>query len=208
MAPKKKSINAFFVYMLETKQSLANQGIKMSMSDMPKYCQQEWEQMPDNIKNEYKTKAKNMKNGNLDKYTSIGEKIEEVKKESESCSVFADTMYHYIEELVHIKDPRYFFPKQKFIFMHINSYSCESDDFYFPAEISLAEFSLEKGIMRNIHELLGFNKTKTFAPVASVGDINNHAKNNHRIDIFGTGYLPTDYTAIFLRLISKYNYYK
>ncbi|VVC36836.1 Hypothetical protein CINCED_3A011217 [Cinara cedri] len=201
MAPKKKPMNAFGMYMLETQQLLSNRGIKMSMADMPSHCKENWEKMPDHIKGQYKVKAKNALNGRkIDKYTNIGEKIEDVQRESENVKLLANAMYHYIEELVQMDPPFYFLPKQKFIFIFVNSYCCENESFHFPAEVTMVEFSLERGLIRIIHELLGFDKIKTSAPVAPTADINLHAKNNHHITTFTK--LPINYKATFFKLIS------
>lgn len=205
MAHKKKKLNGFAVYMLETQQILANQGIKMSMASMTVYCKNDWDEMPHDMKNEYKTKSKTMdKEVRLGKYTSTGENVDNIKKQSNDCKIQSDVMYNYIEELVHIDPPRYFIPKTKFILIQINSYTCEKDEFFFPAEVTMAEFSLEKGLTRFFHQLLGFDKAKTCAPVASSADINHHARYNHQISTFYK--LPNNYKETFLKLIGKYNY--
>lgn len=201
MAPKKNSISAFLIYMTEIQKSLAGQGIKKSMSDMPNYCHAGWEKMPYHIKDEYKIKAKQMKRKKFENLTSL-RRDEEDGTPNNQC--FSVSMYSYIGEIVSQKPTRHFIPKHNFILIHINSYSCEKDSFYFPAEITLAEFSLEKGLIRMCHELLGFDKIKTFAPMAPTADINIHAKNNHHITTFKT--LPSDYKSAFLKLISKYYY--
>ncbi|VVC32765.1 High mobility group box domain,Maelstrom domain [Cinara cedri] len=200
MAPKKKTFNGFSVYMFETRKSLANRGIKMSMANMANYCKDDWEKMPSHIKEEYKAKGKSMKKEiKIKKYTSIGENIEDVKKQSIIRKLQSDAMYHYIEELVRMDPPRYFIPKTKFILIHINPYTSEREGFFFPAEVTMAEFSLEKGLTRIFHQLLGFDKIRTFAPPAPTADVNNHAKNNHQITTFYK--LPNNYKETFLKLI-------
>lgn len=205
MAQKKTVFNGFSVYMLETQQMLAKQGIKMKMCDMAEFCKKDWEKMPDHMKNNYKKKGKNMKQeNNIKNYTTIGENVKDVKKQSDDIKIHADAMYHYIEELVHMDPPRYCIPKTKFILIHINSYTIYSEEFFFPAEITMAEFSLEKGLIRIFHQLLGFDKTRTFSPIAPTADINNHAKNNHQITTFFK--LPNNYKETFFKMIGKFNY--
>lgn len=203
MAPKKKPMNAFAMYMSETQQILAKQGIKMSMSEMPDYCKKDWENMSVEKKDEYKAKAKKIKkDGSCEKYTSIGEKVKDIKKQSEDNKSQANTMYLYIEELVRVHPANYYLPRQKFILIHINPYTCEKEGFYFPAEISMVEFSLDRGLTRTFHQLLGFDKVRTKAPPAPTADINNHAKNNHLIDTFSK--FPNNYTEVLLKIIGKY----
>jgi len=204
MAPKKKVYNGFSVFMMETRQTLTNQGIKMSMSEMSDYCKDDWEKMPDQMKEKYKTKSKEMKSDSkkTGKFTSIGEKVEDIQKQSVDSRSHTNAMYVYIEELVRIQPTRHYLPKQKFILIHINPYTCEKEGFYFPAEISMAEFSLEKGLIRIFHQLIGFDQTRAKAPRASTADINNHATNTHKINVFSM--FPNNYTEILLKIIGKY----
>lgn len=202
MAPKKSSVNGFSLYMSETKQNLAKQGIKMSMAEMPNYCKKGWEEMSTEKKDNYRVKAKKMKNKiSTDKYTSIGEKVEDVKRKSEESKSQSEAMYLYIEELVRVEPAIYYLPRHKFILIHINPYTCESEGFYFPAEISMAEFSLEKGLIRNLHQLVGFDQNRTNAPDACTADLNSHAANNHLIKVYSK--LPKNYTEVLLKIIGK-----
>lgn len=203
MAPKKKSLNGFAVFMTEKRQELFKKGIQVSMSDMPNYCKNDWEKMSDDMKAMYKSRGKKMRNEQKTvKYTSIGEEVNEIKKQSENTKSQSDAMYLYIEELVCVHPASYYLPKQKFILIHINSYTCENEGFYFPAEISMAEFSLERGLTRVFHQLIGFDQVRTNAPIAPAADINNHAKNNHLINSYSK--LPNNYTDILLKVIGKY----
>lgn len=205
MAPKKSSVNGFSLYMSEIKQQLAKQGIKMNMSEMPNYCKKGWEEMSTEKKKSYRTEAKKKKNGGcIEKYTSIGEKVEDVKRQFEESKSQSDAMYSYIEVLVRMEPARQFLPKHKFILIHVNSYTCESEGFYFPAEISMAEFSLESGLIRHLHQLVGFDQIRANAPDACTADINTHAQNNHLINVYSK--LSTNYTAILLKIIGKYKY--
>jgi len=203
MAPKKKVYNGYSVFMMETRQKLINQGVKVSMADMSEYCKKDWEEMPDNMKENYKIKGKKMKSdGKVGKFTSIGEKVEDVQKQSDEIQSQTNAMYSYIDVLLDMQPARHYLPKQKFILIHINSYSCEKEGFYFPAEISMAEFSLEKGLIRIFHQLVGFDKVRTNAPRAPTADINNHAANNHKINVFSM--FPTNYSDVLLKIIGKY----
>lgn len=201
MAPKKNVISAFLVYMFETQKLLAEQGIKKDINDMSEYCQKDWDKMPDCDKHDYKIKANKIKSDRLQWSIGHGKNVD-VTKDTERSKLLANAMYSYIEELVRMEPTIRFTPKQKIIFVHINSYSCEKNHYYFPAEITLTEFSLENGFIRSFHELLSFDKT--VATLAQTADINIHAKHNHRITTFET--LPSDYKATFFKLISKYNY--
>lgn len=203
MAPKKKTINAFSVFMQETQQKLAEQGKRMKMSEMPNHCTAIWEKMPDQEKEKYKLKSKQMKSEKkYEKYTSVGENVEDVLRQAEDIQSQTDAMYKYIEELVRVYPPSHYLPKQKFILIHVNPYTCAKEGFYFPAEISMAEFSLERGLIRTFHQLVGFDKNRTNAPPAPTADINSHAINNHKI----TPYMkfPNNYTKILLKMIGKY----
>lgn len=200
MAPKKKVYNGFSVFMKETQQKLANQGKNVPLSCMPDFCKKEWDEMSDGMKAKYKERSKQLKKADkIEKYTSIGEKVEDVKKQSEDSKIQTDVMYSYIEEMVRVNSANYFLSKQKFILIHVNPYACEKEGFYFPAEISMAEFSLENGLIRIFHQLIGFDKNRTKAPIAPTADINTHAKNNHLINTFSR--LPNNYTKILLKII-------
>lgn len=201
MAPKKKGLNGFAVFMTETRQELLKKGIQINMSEMPNYCKKDWEQMSDDMKQMYKSRGKEMGKQKIVKYTSIGEEVNEIKKQLENVKSQSNAMYSYIEELVCMHPTKYFLPKQKFILIHVNSYTCESEGFYFPAEISMAEFSLERGLTRVFHQLIGFDQVRTNAPIAPAADINNHAKNNHLINSYTK--LPNNYTDILLKIIGK-----
>jgi len=207
MAPKKNVVNGFSLFMSETKQMLAKRGMNISMADMPDYCKKDWEEMPAEKKEYFRKKAKKMKNGvGTDKYTSVGEKVEDVKRQSEENKSQSDAMYLYIEELIRVHPPSYYLPKHKFILIHVNPYTCDTEGFYFPAEISMAEFSLERGLIRIFHQLIGFDPIRTQAPGAPSGDINTHAKNNHQIGPFVK--LSCQYTEILLKIIGKCKHYK
>ncbi|XP_060874198.1 protein maelstrom homolog [Metopolophium dirhodum] len=200
MAPKKKVYNGYSVFMMETQQKLINQGVKVSMADMSEYCKKDWEDMPDEMKEKYKIKGKKMKSeAKVVKYTSIGENIEFVKKQSDESESQKNDMYVHINVMLSLQPASYYLPKQKFIFIHINSYTCEKEGFYFPAEISMAEFSLEKGLIRMFHQLVGFDQVRTNAPRAPTADINNHADNNHKINVFSM--FPDNYSEILLKMI-------
>lgn len=200
MAPKKKCINGFSLFMSETQQELAKKGIKMSMSDMPDYCKKDWEQMPDHMKEMYKARGKKMKKEiNATKYTSIGEKVDDIRQQSKDIKSETDAMYLYIEELVRVDPTSHYLPKQKFILIHVNPYACENEGFFFPAEISMAEFSLERGLIRTFHQLVGFDKDRTNAPPAPTADINSHAENNHLITSYSK--FPTTYKDIYLKIV-------
>ncbi|XP_022163726.1 protein maelstrom homolog [Myzus persicae] len=200
MAPKKKTINGFSVFMMETRQKLINEGIRRSMAEMPEYCRKDWENMPDEMKEKYKIKGKQMKSDTkVVKYTSIGENIEDVRRQLDESKSQTDVMYSYIDVLLSMQPATYYLPKQKFILIHINPYTCEKEGFYFPAEISMAEFSLEKGLIRMYHQLIGFDQIRTNAPRAPTADINNHAANYHKIDVFSM--FSKNYTEILLKMI-------
>lgn len=200
MAPK-KNINGFALFMSETKQTLWENGIKMTMGDMPNYCENYWKEMSVEMKENYKMKAKKLKEMNMDKYTCIGEKVEDIKMQVQENKSQSIAMYQYIEELVRVKPTCYYLPKHKFILIHINSYTCVDEEFYFPAEISMAEFSLERGLIRNFHQLVGFDSIKANAPKATAADINNHSKYNHRIGLYVK--LSCNYKEILLKMIGK-----
>lgn len=203
MSPKKKSRNGFSVYMTDIQEKLAKQGIKMKFADMPNYCTKDWNEMSDELKEIYKERGKKIKDVPVVKYTSTGEKVEDIKKQSKEIKSQSDAMYSYIEELVRVHPASsHYLPKQKFILIHVNPYTCENEGFYFPAEITMAEFSLERGLIRIFHQLVGFDKIRTNAPPAPTADINNHAKNNHLIDTFSK--LPFNYTSILLKIIGKF----
>ncbi|KAL4083257.1 hypothetical protein QTP88_028587 [Uroleucon formosanum] len=200
MAPKKKTYNGYAMFMVETRQKFLSQGTRVSMAEMSEYCKRDWENMSDEMKESYKAKAKMMKNeGKAGKYTSIGENVEDVVKQSDDSKTQTNAMYAYIDVLLDMQPASHYLPKQKFILIHINSYTCEREGFYFPAEISMAEFSLEKGLIRMFHQLIGFDKVRTNAPQAPTADINNHAANSHKIDVFSM--FPNNYTEVLLKMI-------
>jgi len=202
MAPKKNVVNGFSLFMSETKQTLAKNGIKMNMADMPNYCQKDWESMPTERKDDYKLKAKMMKKKySVGGLTSIGESVEDIRKQMLKNKSQSDAMYLYIEELVRVKPAYHYLPRHKFILIHVNSYTCVKEEFYFPAEISMAEFSLEKGLLRIFHQLIGFDPIKTKAPGATAADINCHAKCNHQIGPYVK--LSCHYMEILLKVIGK-----
>jgi len=202
MAPKRKAVNGYSVFMMETRQKLMSQGAKVCMADMSEYCKEDWENMSAQKKEEYKMKGKMMKNkGKVTKYTSLGENVEDAKKRIEDNNSIESDMYPpYIDALLDVQPAN--LPKQKFILIHINSYTSEQDSFYFPAEICMAEFSLEKGLIRMFHQLVGFDRVRTNSPRACSADINEHAANNHKINIFSE--FPTNYTELLLKVIGKY----
>lgn len=203
MAPKKKAYSGYALFMMETRQKLISQGAKVSMADMSEYCKKDWENMSDEMKEDYKLKGKQMKSDSkVGKYTSIGEKLEDVQKQSDDSKTQTNVMYSYIDVLLDMQPATYYLPKQKFILIHINPYTCEKEGFYFPAEISMAEFSLEKGLIRMFHQLIGFDKIRTNAPKAPAAEINNHAANNHKINIFSK--FTNNYSEILLKMIGKH----
>jgi len=204
MAPKKNP-NGFALFMSETKETLWKRGIKMNMGDMPDYCKNDWIEMSADRKDNYKMKAKKLKKMNMDTYTSIGEKVEDVKRQVQENKLQSNAMYLYIEELVRVKPAYYYLPKQKFILIHINPYTSKDEGFYFPAEISMAEFSLERGLIRIFHQLVGFDSIKTKAPEATTADINIHSKYNHQIGPYVK--LSCNYKEILLKVIGKYKHW-
>lgn len=200
MPPKKKVFNGYAMFMSETQKKLHNQGQNMSMSAMAEYCKKDWEQMSQQMKDKYKAKAKEMKlSSKIEKMTSVGENVDDVLSQNKKNDLQFSTMYSYIEELVRLD--RDFLSKQTFIFIHVNSYVCEKENFFFPCEISMAEYSLHKGLIRRFHQLVGFDKKRTNAPPAPTADINAHAKANHRITTFEK--LPNNYTDVLLKIIGE-----
>lgn len=200
MASKKKTINGYSLYMTETQKKLSTQGIPMSMAALATYCKSDWEKMPEEMKEKYKARAKQMKHScKVEKMTSTGEKVNDVVNRDRESSAQFNAMYSYIEELVKLRLD--YLSKQTFIFIHVNSYSCEKENFYFPAEIAMVEFSLERGLIRRYHKLIGFDKIRTKAPPAPSADINMHAKANHQIDTFAK--LSVNYTDVLLKIIGE-----
>lgn len=113
-------------------------------------------------------------------------------------------MYSFIEKMVRREPARLLLPIQKFIFIHVNTYTDGKSGFHFPAEITAAEFSLEKGLIRIFHKLVGLDQIKTNSPPFCMSDIKQHAEKNNKINPFSN--FPIDYKTILLKLLSEYAY--
>lgn len=44
---------------------------------------------------------------------------------------------------------------QKFFLLHVNCHSHVEEQYYFPAEIAVLEFSLKNGVTRRYHQFIG-----------------------------------------------------
>lgn len=53
---------------------------------------------------------------------------------------------------------------KKFILLHVNCHSHNSEQYYFPAEIAALEFNLRNGIDRTYHQMIGL--CKYYIPVS------------------------------------------
>lgn len=113
-----------------------------------------------------------------------------------------EEMYREIEKLVRKEPARLLLHIQKFVFLHINTYTDGKSRFHFPAEITAAEFSLEKGLTRIFHTLVGLDQIKTNLQPFCMSDIKRHAEKKNKINPFSN--FSIDYKTILLKLLSKY----
>lgn len=115
-----------------------------------------------------------------------------------------EEMYNFIEKMVRREPARLLLPIQKFIFIHVNTYTDGVSGFHFPAEITAAEFSLEKGLIRIFHKLVGLDQIKTNSMPFCMSKIKQHSETKNKMNPFSN--FSIDYKTILLKLLSKYTH--
>ncbi|XP_014204498.1 protein maelstrom homolog isoform X2 [Copidosoma floridanum] len=92
------------------------------------------------------------------KKTSVGESIEEIKRAEQESLRLMDNMKEYINTTVEESNKKKTLPEHKFYVIQVNYFYCRQLEDntldYCPAEIGIAEFSLQHGVERVYHEII------------------------------------------------------
>lgn len=100
-------------------------------------------------KRPYELKSKSNKNGQkLTKYTTTGHNIELLEKQNNDALKREQQLNDYIENIIKIGIETGNIADEVFHFIHINYFCfCNSERRYYPAEIAVARFTLQNGIL-------------------------------------------------------------
>ncbi|XP_066591713.1 protein maelstrom homolog [Prorops nasuta] len=163
--PKPKGRNAFYFFMQEWKEQMCNKGEKFpnGLKDVQQdqRCHRAWLSLSTADKSYYKNlsvedKEKCQKSS--EKKTTLGESISDVEYEEKLKQKYIEEMKYYISSIVNTAAQNNELKKMKFFILHVNWFyerQLENKIDYFPAEFTLAEFSIEEGVLDVYHEICG-----------------------------------------------------
>lgn len=159
MGPKKKVVrNSYYFFMVEYKQKEEAKGriFPNGLKDVAVAADPEWKKLNPEERKRYETMAKQWKvdqRQTADKYTTLGTRYqavdEKLRREEEEKKIMDQTIE---TEIASLQSKRALMEK-KFYVIHVNYY-CQLDagnGVFIPAEISVVEFSLGSGVIREYH---------------------------------------------------------
>lgn len=192
--------NGYFCFMQEWKKREEKKGRRFpnGMRDVQSdsACSDEWKNMPDDKKNYYKNMAKKDTSYlNKEKRTGQGYLLSDLEKQKLKEEAFMDNMNEYISTLINTAKMNQNIPQLKFYVIHMNHFYSrplnDNEIEYYPAEISIVEFSLEKGILRKYHQIVNEKIQLGYSCAAK-----SHSSGTHQIPI-NPGFGKSDYREIF-----------
>lgn len=184
MAPKKKGKNGFFYYMQELRQDEAARGNQIrSMDDLQLFASPRWDKLSVDEKEEFNRRAKEDKlkgAGDMErKYNSLGVSFAAVDGLEREQDEQEKIMKATIKSLAMSLSPEAL-TRKPFYLCHVNYYYLVKDSVgntYQPAEIALAEFTLEDGLIETRHFVLSPGKI----PLGMKADAQTWADKTHGI---------------------------
>ncbi|KAJ8681340.1 hypothetical protein QAD02_017127 [Eretmocerus hayati] len=202
MPKNKNKPNAFLFFMLDWKETEERKGRKFpnGLKDVQSdpVCNELWKSMSDDEKFRYKLMEKSSKAlPKQEKRTGVGESITELQKHQMKLQEFKDNMNEYISGL--IRTAKESSPEAlqnlRFYVIHVNYFyhrilEDTIDPEYYPAEIAIVEFSLEKGVTRVYNQLINEPIKVGFSC-----DAKSHSSSTHAIPLNAT-FGKSDYREI------------
>ncbi|XP_076683940.1 protein maelstrom homolog isoform X1 [Andrena cerasifolii] len=161
----KKGNNPFFFFMLDWKEEQEQNGRTFpgGLQDVSRdpLINEAWKNLSKPDKAYYESKAKDSKieaQGSMGKKTALGESIDEVMAAEKREIEFHQNMLQYIDSVIAIGTQHNNLEKIKFIFIHVNWFYKREMGInkykFVPAELAVAEFSLENGVENVYHEII------------------------------------------------------
>ncbi|KAK7082867.1 hypothetical protein SK128_026655 [Halocaridina rubra] len=148
---KKKQGNGFYFFMVEKKPELEKKlGRKIQMSEMPGLVDMEWKNLPSEQKLKYREMGgKNL--GTVEKLDCRGVPLSELRRQQKEKNQKTEDMKKDIANSVDFYRSGGALHRFNIYIANISYYVYTDEGHYTPAELSIAEFCFEKGIMREYH---------------------------------------------------------
>lgn len=146
MPPKKQGNNGFYYFMLhlkDTKPHLYKNNQQAAEAAGPL-----WQEMSAEDRRPFENKARKSKTNEKIRYTSSGQRVEVLQRQQEEEMRKVQEMKETIENTILTAVEAKTLPDKIFYFIHVN-YFCVYHKQYFPAEISLAKWSLSTGVTKD-----------------------------------------------------------
>ncbi|XP_037935532.1 protein maelstrom 1-like [Teleopsis dalmanni] len=146
--------NGFMVFTMEWKQ---RHGHGMSIAEATAMCGKKWEDMDEEARKPYQTKAKKQRETSKAKpkqepCCNTGDPLSVLLKEKEERENYVQQTKRNIESIVKKSQRSDRFTTDCYVVIAVNYFSKSlNGNIYVPAEISLAEFSLKRGIIKTYH---------------------------------------------------------
>ncbi|XP_031779325.1 protein maelstrom homolog [Nasonia vitripennis] len=185
MPKNKHQRNAFYFFMLDWKMQEENNGryfpngLKDVLSDWR--CNNTWKNLPYEEKAYYKKKENLHKSQSIhDKKTCHGESVAQLEQARIEQEEFLDSTKRNLSSLIYEAKKNNNIQRLKFFVVHINYFYSRILDNneldYCPAEIAIAEFSLEEGVTRTYHKIF-----RSKIKIGYAYEALEHSKNTHQI---------------------------
>lgn len=152
---QKAGKNGFYFFMLELQKQEALKGAQHSLPEISEIANPLWSDMTPEERKPYNDKAlmsvsKNSED-NTKKFTSLGISYAELDAEQRELDEARNLMIATIKNTVANLDIRTSLKTHTFIVCHANYFYKTDHHIYYPAEIALAAFSLELGVLGTLH---------------------------------------------------------
>ncbi|CAH1391475.1 unnamed protein product [Nezara viridula] len=152
---QKAGKNGFYFFMLEVQKQEALKGVQYSLPEISEIANPMWTNMTPEERKPYNDKASTSVSKNSEdnskKYTSLGISYADVDAGKRELDEARDLMIATIKNTVANLDIRTSLKTHKFFVCHANYFYKSDHHIYYPAEIALAAFSLELGVLGTIH---------------------------------------------------------
>lgn len=192
MAPKK---NAYFVFVEHfMKEEIKNGRKPENFKQLFQKLSPVWNGMSSDEKIYYKNEADKLNSHSEVKSSNHLDELFKTMHNNSNDFLAMKTNVKKMFEL--IPDEKQLLNK-KFVLLHVNYHAHFGDQYYFPAEIALLEFSLLHGISRSYHQIIGISK---IYPRGCAGGMREYSEETHKIACWEEH--PDDYEKILLDILS------
>ncbi|KAL1378423.1 hypothetical protein pipiens_003983 [Culex pipiens pipiens] len=206
MPPKKKAAvkGPFFFFMLEfrARQQAKGQQFPGGMEQVMREAGPHWDKLDDEMREVYKDKAKAYKKlpkqNYGEKYTAQGIPYSVVEKEQRERAAKVELIRNSIAERIQTACVRNELEAMKVYFIAFNHFCKTTSNVYVPAEMALAKYSLENGVMAKMHEYINPQKI----PLGLALDAITWSEETHRLPVPPDSKGETDFSVLLEKLLN------